>query len=73
MRHLLLTRGSRRQPRIDALNVVSLDADALPRRNLLHAVAMAAGRTAPALPQDQLVAAPAAEAAAGKKPAPAAR
>lgn len=49
VRHLLLTRGSRRQARLDSLHVVSLDADALPRRNFLHAVAMAAGHAAPTL------------------------
>ncbi|HCY64904.1 MAG TPA: hypothetical protein DHV59_19210 [Oxalobacteraceae bacterium] len=54
VRFLLLTRGSRRQARIDTPNVVSMDADALPRRNLLHAVAMAAGRAAPAMPDDNV-------------------
>ncbi len=53
VRHLLLTRGSRRQARIEETNVVSLDADALPRRNLLHGVAIAAGRVAPAMLHDQ--------------------
>lgn len=58
VRHLLLTRGSRRQARIEAPHVVSLDADAMPRRNLLHAVAMVAGRAMPPLLPDH---------AAGKK------
>lgn len=49
VRQLLLTRGCRRQARLDSLHVVSLDADALPRRNFLQAVAMAAGHAAPAL------------------------
>jgi PAS domain S-box-containing protein len=70
-RHLLLTRGSRRQARIEATSVVSLDADALPRRNLLHAVAMAAGRAAPAMLHGQAGSMAAAESSApgtGKAP-----
>ncbi|RJG02459.1 PAS domain S-box protein [Noviherbaspirillum sedimenti] len=46
VRHLLLTRGSRRQGRAEAPGIVSLDADALPRGSFLHAVAVAAGRLA---------------------------
>ncbi|QAU32742.1 PAS domain S-box protein [Janthinobacterium sp. 17J80-10] len=52
VRHLLLTRGSRRQARIEAPHVVSLDADAMPRRNLLHAVTMVAGLAVPPLLSD---------------------
>ncbi len=53
VRHLLLTRGSRRQARIDAPDVVSLDADALLRRSFLRAVAVAASRASPEIWQDQ--------------------
>lgn len=44
-RHLLLTRGRRVRLRVDS-GVVTLDANALRRRSLLHAVAVAAGRIA---------------------------
>lgn len=44
VRQLLLTHGRRRQARIEAPGVVSLDIDALPRCSFLHAVAVAASR-----------------------------
>jgi PAS domain S-box-containing protein len=53
VRPLLLTRGSRRQARIEAPDLVSLDADAMPRRSFLRAVAVAAGRASPETLQDQ--------------------
>ena len=52
VRHLLLTRGGWRQARIDAPDVVSLDADALLRQCFLRAVAVAAGRASPEIWQD---------------------
>lgn len=43
VRHLLITRGRRRHPRLEAEHCVSLDGDALSRAALLQAVALAAG------------------------------
>ncbi len=57
LRHLQFTRGRRQRPRLEALDVASLDYPFLKRRSLLHAVALAAGRASPthiqedALPQ----------------------
>ena len=47
VRHLQLTRGIRRQLRVESADVVTLDANALMRRSFLHAVAVAAGRESP--------------------------
>ncbi len=46
-RHLLITGGRCRRPRIDAANVVTLDGDILRRQSFLRAVAVAAGRASP--------------------------
>lgn len=43
VRHLLVTRGRRRYPRLEAEHCVTLDGDALSRAALLQAVALAAG------------------------------
>lgn len=51
--HLLMTSGQRRRCRVEALEVVTLDRDALRRQAFLRAVAVAAGRASPeALPQN---------------------
>jgi len=42
--HVLMTRGQRRRCRVEALEVVTLDRDALRRQAFLRAVAVAAGR-----------------------------
>ena len=48
VRHLLITRGWHRRPRMElASNVITLDGDALRRQALLRAVAVAAGRASP--------------------------
>ncbi len=44
VRHLLITRGRRRRPRIEDRDLVTLDAAALRRLSLLRAVALAAGQ-----------------------------
>ena len=44
LRHLLITRGRRQRARMEALDVVTLDYPLLRRQDLLHAVALAAGR-----------------------------
>lgn len=62
-RHLLLTRGNRRQLRIEAANVISLDADALMRRVFLHSVVVAAGRISPEMWPDQVSGKPVSEGA----------
>jgi signal transduction histidine kinase/HPt (histidine-containing phosphotransfer) domain-containing protein len=50
VRHLLITRGQRRHPRLEADNCVSLDGDTLCRGALLQAVALAIGGVADAGP-----------------------
>jgi CheY-like chemotaxis protein/HPt (histidine-containing phosphotransfer) domain-containing protein len=44
--HLVMTRGKRRQCRVEGRQLITLDRDALRRRAFLHAVAIAAGRAA---------------------------
>ncbi len=47
VRHLVITRGRRRRPRLIAPDIVTLDLGFLQRRVLLRAVAVAAGRASP--------------------------
>jgi CheY-like chemotaxis protein/HPt (histidine-containing phosphotransfer) domain-containing protein len=49
--HLLMTWGKRRRCRVEGLQVVTLDRDALRRQTFLRAVLVAAGRAAPEVAQ----------------------
>ncbi len=52
VRHIALTRGARRTPRVYEPDVVSVDCDLLRPRRLIRAVAVAAGRASPAAFQE---------------------
>jgi len=52
VRHLWITQGRRRRPRVEKSNIVTLDGDALRRNALLRAVAVAAGRASPEIFHD---------------------
>ncbi len=56
LHHLLITWGRRQRARVEADNVVSLDYPLRRRETLLHAVALAAGRTRPDIGRQVVIA-----------------
>jgi CheY-like chemotaxis protein/HPt (histidine-containing phosphotransfer) domain-containing protein len=53
LRHVLIKRGRRRGPRVEASGTVSLDSAGVRRHALLQAVAIAAGRASPEITREQ--------------------
>jgi PAS domain S-box-containing protein len=54
LRHVVIKRGKRRGPRVEAPNIVSLDSAGLRRLALLQAVAIAAGRASPEIAREHV-------------------